>query len=438
MRAARTRLALAVLLVLGGTIALAFGAPAEAKKKEKKPKGGKSAASQTAAPGETVLVWIGEDKITPATVQARLDELPEQVKSTFASPEGKQRLLERIVEERVWLAAAQKKGVQDRAEIKRQLDQQRRDLLVRTYVNEIMAANPAPSDSEARAWYDSHLQDYQLPATVTLSHIQTRTETSARRVKQYARAGQDWKKLAATHSTDSLTRNNGGALGSATREGVFGSIGAQPAIAETAFAIGAGKIGGPIKTSRGWHVIKVDAVKEASVRPFEQVRGGIVRQLGGQRQQEFYNAKLGEIRGELRVAPDSVAIKSYVSQRKGAREMFNEAQNAGPPMARIEAYRQMLEIHPDSEVSPQARFMIGFIQSEELKDYDAAERTFKELLQRHPGSELAASAQWMVDHMRTEGAPSFMNLEADSGAAPAGEPRDDEKTAGNKGTSSKP
>jgi len=431
MNPIRTRLALAALLVLGGTIALALGTPAEAKKKEKKPKGGKQAAVT-----ETVLVRIGDEKITPATVQARLDELPEQVKTTFASPEGKQRLLERIVEERVWLAGASKHGVADRPEVKRQLDQQRRDLLVRTYVNEVMSANPAPSDSEAKAYYDAHLTEYQLPATVTLSHIQTKTEASAKKVKQYAAAGQAWKTLAAKYSTDSLTRNNGGALGSTTHEGVFGSIGAQPAIAETAFAVGAGKLGGPIKTNRGWHVIKVDAVKEASVRPFDQVRGGIVRQIGGQRQQEYYNARLAEIRGELGVVPDSAAIKSYVSQKKSPREMFNEAQNAGPALARIEAYRNMLEIYPDSEVSPQARFMIGFIQSEELKDYNAAERSFRDLLQRNPDSELAASAQWMVDHMRTEGAPSFMNLEADS-AASATTP-DAAKAAGTKGSSGKP
>jgi len=433
MKTTRTRLALATLLVLGGTIALAVGTPAEAKKKEKAPKGGKTAA---AAP-ETVLVRIGDEKITPATVQARLDELPEQVRTTFTTPEGKQRLLERIVEERVWLAAAQKKGVADRPEVKRQLEQQRRDLLVRTYVNEVMSANPAPSDSEARAYYDAHLTEYQLPATVTLSHIQTKTEAEAKKVKQYARAGQDWKALAKKYSTDSLTRTNGGVLGSATHEGVFGSIGAQPAIAETAFAIGAGKIGGPVKTNRGWHVIKVDAIKEESVRPFEQVRGNIVRQIGGQRQQEYYNARLAEIRGELHVAPDSAAIKSYLSQRKGAREMFNEAQNAGPALARIEAYRNLLEIYPDSEVSPQARFMIGFIQSEELKDYDAAERSFKELLQKNPTSELAASAQWMVDHMRTEGAPAFMNLESDTAAA-APKSQDSPKTASTKGTSGKP
>ena len=102
--------------------------------------------------------------------------------------------------------------------------------------------------------------------------------------------------------------------------------------------------------------------------------------------------------------------------------MFNEAQAAGPSASRIEAYRKLLEVYPESEVSPQAQFMIGFIQSEELKDYDAADRSFRELLQRYPKSELAASAQWMVDHMRTEGAPAFMSLEGDSSqsTAPAG------------------
>ena len=74
----------------------------------------------------------------------------------------------------------------------------------------------------------------------------------------------------------------------------------------------------------------------------------------------------------------------------------------------------VVQEYPDSDVSPQAAFMVGFIQSEELKDYAAAEKSFKTLLTRYPKSELASSAQWMVDHMRTEEAPAFMNLESDS------------------------
>ena len=58
--------------------------------------------------------------------------------------------------------------------------------------------------------------------------------------------------------------------------------------------------------------------------------------------------------------------------------------------------------------------MIGFINSEEIKDYDKAEQAFRELLQRYPDAELAASAQWMIDHMRSEDAPAFLDLDADT------------------------
>ena len=104
-----------------------------------------------------------------------------------------------------------------------------------------------------------------------------------------------------------------------------------------------------------------------------------------------------------------------MTQRKSAREMFNDAQTLGSAEQRIDAYRKLLAEYPDSEVSAQAQFMIGFIYSEELKNYDEAERVFRELLQRYPKSELAASAQWMVEHMRTDDVPDFLN--ADSSAS---------------------
>ena len=81
---------------------------------------------------------------------------------------------------------------------------------------------------------------------------------------------------------------------------------------------------------------------------------------------------------------------------------------------RVAAYRRLLQEYPESEVSPQAQFMIGFIYSEELKNYDEAEKAFHELLRRYPASELAESARWMIGHMRTEDAPAMMSVESDS------------------------
>src|SRR5206468_8988894 len=236
--------------------------------------------------------------------------------ANYATPEARLSLLERMVEEKVWLMAATRHGVPERKEIKRQLEQQRRDLVLRTYVGEIMAASPAASDSEARAYYDAHLADYRVPATVTLSHILCRTEADAKRVLQWARGKQDWKKLVARYSADTLTRASGGSLGTVTRDGVFATIGSQPALAESALALGEGKIGGPFKTDRGWHVIRVDGVKLEGTRPFEQARSVILRQLGSQRSQDFYKARLAEAQAALGVTADSAAIKSFSGQQK--------------------------------------------------------------------------------------------------------------------------
>jgi len=404
-------LALALLLAAAGPAAGA------GKKATGGAKAGRTApAAPVAASGDSalVLVRIGDQVITSEDVRKRLEEIPEAARANFTSPEGRQQLLDRIVEERVWLLTAQRSGVAERPQVQQQLAQQRRDLLIRTYLNEAMSANPAPPDSEVRAWYDAHQSDYRTPAGVTLRHIQTRTEAQAREALKLARAGQDWVKLVQKYSVDSVSRAQGGSIGTVTRDGLFSTIGRQPALAESAFALGAGRIGGPFRTERGWHVLKVEELRPEGVRPYDSVRPMILRQLSNQHGQDFYRGLLEEARRKLGVTPDSAAIKKYVSHKQDARELFKAAQELGPPDERIAAYRALLQQYPDSDVSPQAQFMVGFIQSEELKSYDEAEKSFRELLRRYPGSELAASARWMVDHMRSEEAPPFDLPGADS------------------------
>src|SRR5438034_1099319 len=132
--------------------------------------------SVTSADVAAALAKAGHD------VDKRRIELPEQVRANYSTPDGRRQLLDRAIEEKVWLQAATKKGVPDRPQVKRQIEQQRRDFLIRTYVGEVMAQNPAPTDSEARVYYDAHADDYKMPATITLRHIQTKTRDDARRV----------------------------------------------------------------------------------------------------------------------------------------------------------------------------------------------------------------------------------------------------------------
>jgi parvulin-like peptidyl-prolyl isomerase len=384
-----------------------------------KPAATKSSASKsaTSAPRDTsrVLARVGKENITRAMVQARIDELPEQYHAQFATPAGRQQLIDRMIEEKVWLNTAIKNGVGDRPKVREQIEQQRRDLLIRTWISEQMANNPAPSDSDARVYYDSHQADYKTPATATVRHIQSANEADSKRLLAFVRdPKQDFAKLAEKYSTDSSSSKNGGQLGTITKEGVFPTLGAQPALAESIFTLAEGKIGGPWKTARGWHLVKLDQKHAESVRPFEQTRALILRQLGAQRTQEYYKTLLESAKRNIGVTTDSAAIKDFVSARKSARDLFKEAQAATDAPARIDGYQRVLAEWPDSDVAPQSQFMIGFIQSEEMKTYDEAERSFRALIQRYPKSELVTSAKWMIDHMRTEEAPAFVTDNADS------------------------
>jgi len=429
-----SRSALATIVVLSMALAVTAGlGPAHSATKATSKSGSKGAKSTAAArsrsPGakggtgkakgaDTVLARVGGDKITLSEVERRLDELPEPYRTNFQTPDGRQQFLDRMIEERVWLLGARRHGVEKRPELQRQIQQTERDLVIRTYVNEIMASNPAPSDSETRAYYDAHIADYRTPATVTMSHILSKTESDARKVRQWAKGKQDWKKLVEKCSVDSVTRSTGGSLGTVTREGNFASIGVQPALAESAYALGiaagAGAIGGPWKSTRGWHVVKVEASRPEGQRSFDQVKSLIERQLNQSRTQDFYKARLAREKADLGLSVDSAAVRGFVSQKKSAQQLFREGQEAGTPAARIAAYRRLLEEYPESDVSPQAQFMVGFVYSEELKNYDEAEKAFNALLKRYPKSELTESARWMIAHMRSEDAPALVGADSDS------------------------
>jgi len=412
---------LCALLAISLAGAPAGSAPAK-KPATTSSKASSKAASKTgkSAPKDTVLARVGNDKITRSEVERRLEELPEPYRTNFQTPDGRQQFLDRLIEERVWLIGARKHGVEKRPELQRQIEQTERDLVIRTYVNEVMAANPAPTDSEAKVYYDAHIGDYRTPATVTMSHILSKTESDAKKVRSWAKGKQDWKKLVEKCTVDSVTRTTGGSLGTVTREGNFASIGAQPALAESAYALGiaagAGAIGGPWKTNRGWHVVKVEGVRAEGQRSFDQVKSLIQRQLSQTRSQDFYKAQLAKEKADLGFSVDSAAVQGFVSQKKSAQQLFRDGQEATTPAARIAAYQRLLAEYPQSEVSPQAQFMVGFVYSEELKNYDAAEQAFKDLLSKYPNSELVESARWMIAHMRTEDAPALSGADADTSA----------------------
>jgi peptidyl-prolyl cis-trans isomerase C len=408
-------------LIWLAVLALTAGAAA-AEAKNKKDEKGKPAAVATA----DVLAWVAGEPITKADLEARLTELSPQYRQQFSTAEGKKQLLDRMVEEKVWTLAAAKAGVPDRPEIKRQVEQSQMNIVVRAYLTEVMQSAPAPGDSMIAAYYEEHKGEpqFQMPPARQVRHLQTATEKEAKDALAQIKKGADFATLAGKLSQDAATKEQGGDLGRIERMGPVGALGRQPALAESMFAAPLHVPVGPVKSTVGWHVFEVQDTIPAAAQPLENVRPRLVQMLSRQAQEDFYRQQLEQQKAAEGFRWNQAAVDSFLYGRKTAAELFREAQDAPDADGRIAGYEQVVALYPQSEQAPQAQFMVGFIYSEEKKDYDKAEAAFRKLLADYPKSELKNSAQWMLDNMRSDAVPNFELpggvRRAPAGAAPGG------------------
>ena len=83
------------------------------------------------------------------------------------------------------------------------------------------------------------------------------------------------------------------------------------------------------------------------------------------------------------------------------------ASDAAAPQDRIDIYRVLLQKYPHHERADEAQFMIGFLTSENLQDYEAARREFQKVLDDYPDSEMRNDALYMLQNLGRTDLPAF-------------------------------
>ncbi len=139
------------------------------------------------------------------------------------------------------------------------------------------------ADADAKAWYDAHQDRYQQSEERRASHILIVTNGDVDKEKAKAKAEEVLKEvkaspakfaeLAKQHSQDPGSAKNGGDLG------YFGRGMMVKPFEDIVFSQKEGEISEIVQSDFGYHIIKVTGIKPAKVRPFEEVRADIVREL---------------------------------------------------------------------------------------------------------------------------------------------------------------
>lgn len=151
------------------------------------------------------------------------------------------------------------------------------------------------TDEEVEEFFESNKSYFDQPEKVQASHILVDDEQTALEVKKKLDEGADFAELAAQYSKDTSNAQNGGQLGYFTK----GTM--EKAFEDAAFSMKVGEISDPVKTSYGYHIIKVTDKQEAKAANLEDSREDIVEILKGQKINSVYQEWLNEKKTEYGV-----------------------------------------------------------------------------------------------------------------------------------------
>jgi len=186
------------------------------------------------------------------------------------------------------------------------------------------------TDEEARAFYDAHRQEFTSPSEVTLREILIEVKNSdrgvnvaeddtareqAQEIRKRLLAGEPFPRLAGEYSS-AASKANGGLIGP------LNSGELAPALRDLLAKMQVGDVTDPIRTQRGYQLLKLESRTDAKLRSFEEARGDIGNRIGEQKLRGEREKYLDRLRAQATITWRNTELqKAYdtaLAKRRGA------------------------------------------------------------------------------------------------------------------------
>jgi peptidyl-prolyl cis-trans isomerase C len=195
------------------------------------------------------------------------------------TPELRSAVRDELIAREVFVQEAERKGLTRNADVKKQLDSVRQDILIRAVIRDHLQSKPV-KDEEIKAEYDKVARqaggkEYRA------RHVLVETEAEAKAIVDQLKKGAKFEELA-KKSKDTGSAANGGDLDWNSAETFV-----KP-FSEAMVGLEKGKFTEtPVQTQFGWHVIRLDDTRDTQPPPMEQVKPQIQQELERRRVQQL-------------------------------------------------------------------------------------------------------------------------------------------------------
>lgn len=280
----------------------------------------------------SALIQGPKFSITTVDIQADALRMPQEMRSiVLAKPQTVTQMASNLYARRAMAQQAETDALDKDPAIAAALQIARDKVLSDAWMEKMDKANepkPEAAEAMARAAYKAKPERFKADEQVRARHILvagTDAESKAKAEKILAdlKAGGDFAKLAKEHSADKSNADNGGDLGFFTRGKMV------PEFESAAFALAkAGDLSGVVETKFGFHIIQLQEKKSAGVRPYEEIKADLVKEIVASVKQDARVAYAQKM--QQGVTTHAEAIADFAAKQSAANPAAPAAQPVQP------------------------------------------------------------------------------------------------------------
>jgi peptidyl-prolyl cis-trans isomerase C len=217
--------------------------------------------------------------------KARLDALKAQLQKQGrpVTPEMEAQLKDEVIAREMFMQEAKKQGLDASEDYKAQMELARQSILIRELVSDYQRKNPV-TDAEIKAEYEKFAKANGGKKEYKARHVLVEKEEQATAILASLKKGGKFEDIAKKQSKDT---------GSGARGGDLDWANAESYVKEFSDALVALKKGQTtdkaVKTQFGWHVIRLDDVRDGQIPKLDEVKQEIAQQLQQQKMGDFQN-----------------------------------------------------------------------------------------------------------------------------------------------------
>lgn len=240
-----------------------------------------------------VLASVNGKSITENDLDFLLSTIPPQQAAAYSSPEAKQGLLEELIAHELFYFEALDNNIEEDETFKKELELTK-EKLIKSYSISSYLMKAEVTEEDAQAFYDENPQNFKENQQYSASHILVDTKEEHDEVLEAINAGGSFEDLAQEHSK-CPSNAKGGDLG------YFAKGQMVKEFDDALETMDINEIKGAVKTTYGFHIIKLTDKKPESTLAYGDVRDKIKSYLLQGKQNDMFVNKVESLKEKYKV-----------------------------------------------------------------------------------------------------------------------------------------